>query len=374
MKYRNTINNTIIIVIVFFLGISISRADISENMVLIPAENGIGEFYIDKYEITNAEYKDFIDVNPLWQKENALKSIVGDTYLWGWHGNMYPKGRANHPVVNISWFAAKAYAEWVGKELPTQAQWELAASVTAENKKYAWGDTDPKNKANYDRYTPKVSFRKPPTQVVGSYLPNEYGIYDMTGNIAEWCLDRLDVDDIHGRYHILRGGSWFDTAEELVISRISQHPSNDGMATVGFRCVLIKDGTQTTDVLSDMTSWLSENMQNCYYNECNSLSEGRINRRIYQANMDRIIEYFTGYSPEFEKVLIGEFHKVFKEYAPNIEPEYYSNSTEIKFLMWKSYLKILIEHNEKRLKDKLSLYRESLLIILDDILIDEGGC
>ena len=359
---------------VIILGISISNADITENMVLIPAENEIKEFYIDKYEITNAEYKDFIDANPLWQKENALKSIVGDTYLWGWNGNMYPKGRANHPVVNISWFAAKAYAEWVGKDLPTQEQWELAARATAKNKKYAWGDTDPKNKANYDRYTPKVSFRKPPTKVVGSYLPNEYGIYDMTGNIAEWCLDRLDVDDIHGRYHILRGGSWFHTAEELELSRISQHPSNDGMASVGFRCVSVTDGTQTTDVISDMTSWLSDNMESCYSNAINGLYEGKINQRLYQTTVNRLIEYFTGHSPEFEKVLIGELHKVFKEHFPEIEPEYYINCNDVKLLMWKSYLKIYIEHNEKSMKDQLSLFRGILLNIFDNTFNDEAGC
>lgn len=289
MKNRNKIYTTILFVTVIMLGISNSNADVPKNMVLIPAKNGINEFYIDKYEITNAEYKDFIDTNPLWQKENVLKSIVGETYLWGWKGNMYPKGRANHPVVNISWFAAKAYAEWVGKELPTQAQWELAARGTTHNKKYAWGDTDPKDKANYDRYTPKVCFRIPPTEVVGSYHHNEYGLYDMTGNIEEWCLDRLDVDDIHGRYHILRGGSWFDTAEELEISRISQHPSNDGMSTVGFRCVLVIDGTLTTDVLSDMTSWLSAKMQICFDNACHSLYNGHINKARFEARADRLI-------------------------------------------------------------------------------------
>ena len=372
MKNRNKIYNTIIFVMVIMLGISNSNADVPENMVLIPAKNGINEFYIDKYEITNAEYKDFIDANPLWQKENVLKSIVGETYLWGWKGNMYPKGRANHPVVNISWFAAKAYAEWVGKELPTQAQWELAARGITHNNKYAWGDTDPKDKANYDRYTPKICFRIPPTEVVGSYHPNEYGLYDMTGNIEEWCLDRLDVDDIHGRYHILRGGSWFDTAEELEISRISQHPSNDGMSTVGFRCVLVIDGTLATDVLSDMTSWLSAKMQICFNNACHSLYNGNINKARFEARVDRLIEYYTGHSSELEKVLIDVFHKVIAEFNPHIQPEYLCNSTEEKLLLWKFYLEILIEHNEKSLKDKLSLFRECLLKNIDQFIMEEG--
>ena len=124
MKNRSRIYTTLTICLLVFIGINASKADVPKNMVLIPAGDGIASFYMDKFEVTNAQYKKFIDANPLWQKDKALTSIVGDTYLWGWKGNMYPKRRANHPVVGISWFAAKAYAEWVGKELPTQAQWE----------------------------------------------------------------------------------------------------------------------------------------------------------------------------------------------------------------------------------------------------------
>ena len=77
MKNTNRIYNTIIITIAIMLGITNSNADVHENMVLIPAKDGIDEFYIDKYEVTNAEYKQFIDANPIWQKENVLLSIVG---------------------------------------------------------------------------------------------------------------------------------------------------------------------------------------------------------------------------------------------------------------------------------------------------------
>ena len=361
---------------VLMFAICNSNADVLENMVLIPAKDGIKDFYIDKYEITNAEYKAFIDANPLWQKENALKSIVGDTYLWGWKGNMYPKGRANHPVVNISWFAAKAYAEWIGKELPTQSQWELAARGTKQNNKYSWGDTDPKDKANYDRYTPKVSFRKPPTKIVGSYLPNEYGLFDMTGNIQEWCLDRLDVDDIHGRYHILRGGSWFDTADTLEISKISQHPSDDGMATVGFRCVLVIGKTQKTDVYADMTSWLAENMQKCFKSAIDSLYNGWLNRARFESELDSIVQYFTGHSPEFEKELIGVLQNVIVEYNSDLQPDYLWNSTETKLLLWNYYLEIHIEHYEKSVIEKLELFRESLLKNIEYFLETEEseGC
>ena len=134
---------------------------------------------------------------------------------------MYPKGKADHPVVDVSWFAAKAYAEWVGKDLPTEAQWERAARgapiakkynsvayisfgfpaarATLMEKKYPWGDAEPQSRANYNRYTPMIDFSDPPTKAVGSYLPNEYGLYDMAGNVTEWCLDGLNFEEVRGR-------------------------------------------------------------------------------------------------------------------------------------------------------------------------------
>ena len=124
--------------------IKLSTPEAPEGMVLIPAGDDIDAFYIDAYEVTNAQYRKFIDANPQWQKDRALTAIVGNDYLSGWDRNMYPKGKANHRVVNISWFAAKAYAEWMGKELPTEAQWEKAARGALVGKKYPWGDVEPR--------------------------------------------------------------------------------------------------------------------------------------------------------------------------------------------------------------------------------------
>ena len=330
-------------------------------MVLIPKGEGVASFYMDKYEVTNAEYKKFIDVNPLWQKDKALTSIVGDTYLWGWKGNMYPKGRANRPIVGISWFAAKAYAEWIGKELPTQVQWEKAARGTMTGKKYPWGDTTPSSKANFDRYTPKVSFSRPPTKGVGSYAPNEYGLYDMVGNVSEWCLDRLDVGDIHGRYHRTRGGSWFNTAEELKISRKSQHPANDGIGTVGFRCVLPINVVKSTNVEADMSSWLYENMQNGYDSALYSVSEGFTPQSGLEAKFDKIVKYYTGHPREFEKELIRVFDEVIAEHSPDIQSEEVNINRDTTLLLWKFYLEIHFVHCEKSADEKLRLFRGCVL-------------
>lgn len=371
MKNTNKII-TAFSILMLHIYINISIADVPDGMVLIPNGNGIDSFYIDKYEVTNAEYKKFIDANPLWQKGNALTSIVGDTYLWGWKGNMYPKGRENHPVVDISWFAAKAYAEWVGKELPTQTQWEKAARGTLKNTKYPWGDESPQNKANFDKYTETVSFRIPPTKEVGSYPPNEYGIYDMIGNVGEWCLDRLDVDDIHGRYHIMRGGSWFETAEDLQISRISQHPVYDGMGTLGFRCVLSNKVDMSSDVLSDMSSWLYENMDSCFDSALYSASEGYLPQSKLEEKLDGIVKYFTGYSRTFEKELNLVLLKTIAEYNPSVDPEEYCTIRDIMHNIWKFYLEIHFRYYEKKTDEKLELLRGCILEKIDYLFMGTG--
>ena len=140
----------------------------------------VDAFYMDKYETTNAQYKEFIDANPQWQKNRIPKKYHDGDYLKHWNGNDYPPDKGNHPVVYVSWYAAMAYAEWRGKRLPTEAEWEYAARGGWVGKKYPNGDTMTPKDA---RYLKRVATR------VARYAVNGYGLYDMAGNVREWCLD-----------------------------------------------------------------------------------------------------------------------------------------------------------------------------------------
>ena len=352
--------------------IKLSTPEAPEGMVLIPAGGGMDAFYMDAYEVTNAQYRKFIDANPQWRKDKALTSIVGDTYLSGWNGNMYPKGKANHPVVNISWFAAKAYAEWAGKALPTEAQWERAARGTLIDQKYPWGNAKPRKRANYNRYTRKTSFRNPPTKEVGSYPPNKYGLYDMAGNIAEWCLERLDVDDIHGRYHRMRGGSWFSGAKGIQVEKRSQHPVNDSMGTLGFRCVLPKTETMSIEVATDIAAWLSDEMCGQFDSAFYSVSEGYTAHVNLDAKLADIVMFTTGYPQTFEKELIRVLLEVGPEGIEELPYEAPMIYHDLILRLWRLYLEVHFKHTQETVFEKLRLFKARVTENIDDIILSDG--
>ena len=220
---------------------------VSENMVQIPAGTfrmgsndpeafideqpvrsvNVNAFSMDRYEVTNAEYKQFVDANLQWQKGRIQARYHDGDYLKDWVGNNYPSGKADHPVVYVSWHAAAAYARWAGKRLPTEREWEKAARGGLVGRKYPRGDSIDAGSANYGNGIGE-------TTAVGRYPANGYGLYDMAGNVWEWCSDVYDNIE---NSRVLRGGSWSSHAVDARVSfrgaDIPTFTSDD----VGFRCV-----------------------------------------------------------------------------------------------------------------------------------------
>ena len=233
----------------------------SAEMVLIPAgefqmgsNNGqadekpvhtvyVDAFYMDKYEVTNAQFKTFVDANPQWQKSRIDAKFHNGNYLKLWSGNNYPSGKANHPVVYVSWYAAMAYAEWAGKRLPTEAEWEKAARGGLQGQAYPWGNGIDASQANYGSNLGS-------TTGVGSYGANGYGLYDMAGNVWEWCVDAYKADfykvapprnpayltNQTNTSRVLRGGSWGGTAQDLRVADRGWSSPTGSSDYRGFRC------------------------------------------------------------------------------------------------------------------------------------------
>jgi formylglycine-generating enzyme required for sulfatase activity len=193
-------------------------------------------FMIDIYEVTNAQYKAFID---------ATQRKSPDHF----RNRTYPAGKADHPVTYVSWHDANAYCAWAGKRLPSDIEWEKAARGT-KGQEYPWGDKFDITKANMPLRWEKLG-EAGDTTPVGAFAGgvSPYGAYDMTGNVWEWTAswyeaypgNMLASENYGQRYKTLKGGSWFDCSfykcgiSAPVYNRafFAQRTKNDSF---GFRC------------------------------------------------------------------------------------------------------------------------------------------
>jgi eukaryotic-like serine/threonine-protein kinase len=199
----------------------------------------LADFFIDKYEVTNREYKEFVDKGgyrePKYWKQRFVqdgKMLSWDAAVAGfrdqsgrpgpatWQAGEYPKGQENYPVSGVSWYEAAAYAEFAGKTLPTLWHWQMAAGADRELLLGWLGQVS--------------NFKNEGPAAAGTYPSmTAYGAYDQPGNVREWCWNETKI----GR--VVRGGAWDDAP--YMLGNISQALAFDRSAKNGFRCASYLD-------------------------------------------------------------------------------------------------------------------------------------
>ncbi len=188
----------------------------------------IASFMLERHEVTNRQYKEFLDATghepvPVSDSSNVTR------YDWDPETRTYPEGLGDYPVVNVSRSDAQAYAAWAGRRLPTEVEWEAAARYSAADAPYPWGN------AFADRVF--ANFDAGSLVPVEQYQANELGLYDLAGNAFEWVSDAY-VPNIHddfdpaaypptgGEEGVLKGGAYYSTFREIRISyRENNFPS-----------------------------------------------------------------------------------------------------------------------------------------------------
>ncbi len=226
----------------------------------------VDAFYMDKYPVTNAQFKNFLDENPQWRKplkwyesgkidkRKIPRNHHDGEHLKHWNKNDYPRNEADHPVTWVSWYAAMAYSQWIGRRLPTEAEWEKAARGGLTGEKYPWGSTIDASYLNYDAYIGK-------TTAVGNYPPNNFGLCDMIGNVYEWCLDEWNknfyvqsprenpisgdsIIQVMNNFtdiktsRVIRGGSCVSIPQNVRVTYRSRNTPRYTCFSIGFRCVM----------------------------------------------------------------------------------------------------------------------------------------
>jgi formylglycine-generating enzyme required for sulfatase activity len=211
----------------------------------------VDSFYLDKYEVTNEQFLKFVTATGY----ETLSERTGEGMSWRVH---FTPERLKYPVVYVAWEDASAYAKWAGKRLPTEAEWEYAARGGLEGKTYPWGNEWRRDACNHwhlgedSLLARRIDFNQGRgTLPVGSFAPNGFGVYDVLGNVWEFCSDWYDsiyyrISSVRnpqgpakGEFRVVRGGSWYschDCGNALRCADRAYVRLIDRNIYVGFRC------------------------------------------------------------------------------------------------------------------------------------------
>jgi formylglycine-generating enzyme len=188
-------------------------------------------FYLDRHEITNADFRRYCETTGRPMPE-----------FWGLERFRSGPEFPDHPVLGISWLEATAFAKWAGKRLPTEAEWEYAGRGGLVGQDYPHG-------ANIDATKARYADGKPDAPLpVGSFAANGFGLFDMSGNVAEWVADTYDAayyasspsdnptGPPPGKFRVIRGGGWHSGPFCNRVYFRNALPANWRDLNVGFRC------------------------------------------------------------------------------------------------------------------------------------------
>ena len=212
----------------------------------------LNAFYMDVREVTVGQFREFVNQSGYkssgnWAKFREFVNQSGYNYGGNWNDVAKYSTGDEYPMVLVNWNDATAYAEWAGKRLPTEAEWEYAARGGLVGKRYPWGDEITHDDANYAGTGGKDKWSQ--CSPVGSFEANGYGLYDMAGNVWEWCQDRYGWNYYSsspaknppgpgtGKDRVLRGGGWYSNTGRLRVANRYYYAPIVRITNGGFRCV-----------------------------------------------------------------------------------------------------------------------------------------